>query len=50
MKVGWGFLARHFFFVGSTLGFSRGSGAGDKENASRMEQVNLGCRSGGVDK
>jgi len=37
-------------FVVSALGFGRGTGAGDEENVSRMEWVNLGRGSGGVDR
>ena len=45
-----GLFNQTLLFVMSALGFGRGTGAGDEENVSRMEQVNLGLRSGGVDR
>ena len=47
---GVGLFNRTLLFVVSALGFGRGPGAGDEENVSRMERVNLGLGSGGVDR
>ena len=47
---GVGLFSRTLLFVVSALGFGRGTGAGDEENMSRMERVNLGLGRGGVDR
>jgi len=47
---GVGLFNRTLLFVISALGFGRGTGTGDEENISRMERVNLGLGSGGVNR